>query len=196
MQRLSIVMCIEEVAGSVHTAHMLLGQHILQLCLRFCTNVAVCASLPCTVPNSCLLLPASGSARWQMQLRMCHVPCACINTYSMCSGAEHWHTTELWQRLLHTNCLLNCLRIHSTSVLVHTHRQLQPAGHCCCTRGILIPADSAELLQQPARECWVQQPKLRRLWAAFWQQWLWCAAVWQCICCTSNRHCYLCWTDW
>ncbi len=42
---------------------------IKQLCLCFCANVAVCASLPCMAPMSCLLLPAGGSLCWQLQLR-------------------------------------------------------------------------------------------------------------------------------
>lgn len=164
--------------------HLLHGQHnrtdhaALPL---VCANVAVCASLPCMAPMCWQLV-----RRYNCAASLC--PRACIETYAVRTGAEHWHTADLWQRLLHTNCLFNCLHIHSTSVLVHTNRQLQPAGHYCCTWGILIPADSAQLIQQPARQRWVQQPKLRRLWAALWQQWLWCTAVWQCICCTSSRH--------
>ena len=143
---------------------------------------------------ACYSLPVAACAgRCKCACALC--PCACVSTYVVCAGAEHWHTTELWQRLLHTDCLLNCLHIHSTNLLIHTHRQLQPAGHCRCAGGILIPAKPAGLLQQPARQCWVQQPKLRRLRADLWQQWLWRAAVWQCICCTSNRQWYLCWTD-
>jgi len=80
MQCLYIAMCVEEMSGSVHTVQTKL---IMQLCLNFCANVAVCDSLPCSVPFSCLLLPASGSLCWQMQVRMRPVP-VCMRQYIRC----------------------------------------------------------------------------------------------------------------